>query len=58
MQVCLQHKLRPLLVVLMKWMALFQVIPFPTSCDTLEDCACRDPNAQENNKGIRHRTLG
>ncbi|XP_060762886.1 pregnancy-associated plasma protein A, pappalysin 1b isoform X4 [Neoarius graeffei] len=34
------------------------VIPFPMSCDTREDCACRDPNAQENNKGIQHHTLG
>ncbi|XP_062873923.1 pregnancy-associated plasma protein A, pappalysin 1b [Trichomycterus rosablanca] len=34
------------------------VIPFPTSCDTKEDCACRDPNAQENSKGPRHRSMG
>ncbi|KAJ8377028.1 hypothetical protein SKAU_G00076080 [Synaphobranchus kaupii] len=35
-----------------------KVIPFPMSCDIREDCACLDPNAQENIKGGRHRTLG
>ncbi|XP_028851708.1 pregnancy-associated plasma protein A, pappalysin 1b [Denticeps clupeoides] len=34
-----------------------KVIPFPMSCDIREDCACRDPNAQEN-KGLHHRFLG
>ncbi|XP_015222644.2 pregnancy-associated plasma protein A, pappalysin 1a [Lepisosteus oculatus] len=28
-----------------------KVIPFPMSCDVREDCACLDPNAQENSKG-------
>lgn len=28
------------------------------SCDIREDCACRDPDAQENNKGVRHRSIG
>lgn len=28
------------------------------SCDLREDCACRDPDAQENNKGARHRSIG
>ncbi|XP_030647527.1 pregnancy-associated plasma protein A, pappalysin 1b [Chanos chanos] len=35
-----------------------KVIPFPMTCDIREDCACRDPNAQENSKGLRHRSLG
>ncbi|XP_064153607.1 pappalysin-1-like [Anguilla rostrata] len=35
-----------------------KVIPFPMSCDIRGDCACRDPNAQENIKGGRHRNLG
>ncbi|XP_017546484.2 pregnancy-associated plasma protein A, pappalysin 1b isoform X2 [Pygocentrus nattereri] len=35
-----------------------KVIPFPMTCDTREDCSCRDPNAQENSKGLRHHTLG
>ncbi|XP_062399782.1 pregnancy-associated plasma protein A, pappalysin 1b [Sardina pilchardus] len=28
-----------------------KVIPFPMSCDLREDCACRDPWAQENSRG-------
>uniref|UniRef100_A0A8C9RP30 Pregnancy-associated plasma protein A, pappalysin 1b n=1 Tax=Scleropages formosus TaxID=113540 RepID=A0A8C9RP30_SCLFO len=35
-----------------------KVIPFPMSCDVREDCACRDPNAQEHSKGGRLRSLG
>uniref|UniRef100_A0A8B9H5H4 Pregnancy-associated plasma protein A, pappalysin 1b n=1 Tax=Astyanax mexicanus TaxID=7994 RepID=A0A8B9H5H4_ASTMX len=35
-----------------------KVIPFPMTCDTRDDCACRDPKAQENSKGLRHHTLG
>uniref|UniRef100_A0A4W4HRZ7 Sushi domain-containing protein n=1 Tax=Electrophorus electricus TaxID=8005 RepID=A0A4W4HRZ7_ELEEL len=35
-----------------------KVIPFPSSCDTQEDCACRDPNAQENSKTLSYRLLG
>ncbi|KAI4892633.1 hypothetical protein NFI96_021630, partial [Prochilodus magdalenae] len=35
-----------------------KVIPFPMTCDTREDCSCRDPNAQENSKGLRHHMLG
>ncbi|XP_042612734.1 pappalysin-1-like isoform X1 [Cyprinus carpio] len=35
-----------------------KVIPFPMSCDIREDCACRDPDTQENNKGLRHRSFG
>ncbi|KAI7812733.1 pregnancy-associated plasma protein A, pappalysin 1b isoform X1 [Triplophysa rosa] len=35
-----------------------KVIPFPMSCDVRGDCACRDPHAQENNKGFRHRFIG
>lgn len=37
---------------------LRQVIPFPMSCDVRGDCACRDPDALENNKGSRHRPIG
>lgn len=37
---------------------LLQVIPFPMSCDVRGDCACRDPDAQENNKGFRYRSIG
>ncbi|XP_076126259.1 pregnancy-associated plasma protein A, pappalysin 1b [Alosa pseudoharengus] len=35
-----------------------KVIPFPMSCDLREDCACRDPSAQENSDGHRQRHLG
>lgn len=35
-----------------------KVIPFPMTCDTRDDCACRDPKAQENSKGLRHHMLG
>ncbi|KAG5281584.1 hypothetical protein AALO_G00073970 [Alosa alosa] len=35
-----------------------KVIPFPMSCDLREDCACRDPRAQENSDGHRQRYLG
>ncbi|XP_076854279.1 pregnancy-associated plasma protein A, pappalysin 1b [Brachyhypopomus gauderio] len=35
-----------------------KVIPFPLSCDTQDDCACRDPRAQENGKLLRHRMPG
>ncbi|XP_041955675.1 pregnancy-associated plasma protein A, pappalysin 1b [Alosa sapidissima] len=35
-----------------------KVIPFPMSCDLREDCACRDPRAQENSDGHRQRHLG
>ncbi|XP_063051363.1 pregnancy-associated plasma protein A, pappalysin 1b [Engraulis encrasicolus] len=35
-----------------------KVIPFPMSCDVREDCACRDPRAQENSGGQRRRPLG
>nr|XP_023665369.1 pappalysin-1-like isoform X1 [Paramormyrops kingsleyae] len=35
-----------------------KVIPFPMSCDIREDCACRDPNAQEHSKGGLPHSLG
>ncbi|MBN3302637.1 PAPP1 protein, partial [Amia calva] len=35
-----------------------KVIPFPMSCDIQEDCACRDPSAQENSKGSWLRSHG
>ncbi|XP_028980532.2 pregnancy-associated plasma protein A, pappalysin 1b [Esox lucius] len=35
-----------------------KVIPFPMSCDIREDCACLDPDAQENNQGVRQHSLG
>ncbi|XP_023666885.1 pappalysin-1-like isoform X2 [Paramormyrops kingsleyae] len=35
-----------------------KVIPFPMSCDIRDDCACRDPDAQENRDRGRARSLG
>uniref|UniRef100_A0A8C9U8J2 Pregnancy-associated plasma protein A, pappalysin 1a n=1 Tax=Scleropages formosus TaxID=113540 RepID=A0A8C9U8J2_SCLFO len=35
-----------------------KVIPFPMSCDIRSDCACRDPNAQENRDGSHAGALG
>ncbi|KAJ7993850.1 hypothetical protein DPEC_G00258980 [Dallia pectoralis] len=35
-----------------------KVIPFPMSCDIRNDCACLDPDAQENKKGVHQHSLG
>uniref|UniRef100_A0A672G8D1 Pregnancy-associated plasma protein A, pappalysin 1a n=1 Tax=Salarias fasciatus TaxID=181472 RepID=A0A672G8D1_SALFA len=35
-----------------------KVIPFPMSCDMRGECSCRDPNAIENRKDERVRSLG